>query len=161
MMPIYFYELVPLFFIFHHNFCNNNVNNSLEGYVRCNNFSVNKFLASNSVSVFNIPFDILSSSVHFYQFSFSFYEYSFFIKSVFYNIVNVNSVTNISNNAFDITYLLDIDHRHLFCNYKVTGECINIFLQRKIKSNISKMSTTSDYNAFFRVFNRKRRDHLN
>ena len=124
--------------------------------------STNKFLTSNSITIFNIPDkNVLSSSVHFYQFSFSFYEYSFFIKSVFYNIVNVNSVTNISNNAFDTTYLLDIDHRHLFCNYKVTGECINIFLQRKIKSNISKMSTTSDYNAFFRVFNRKRRDHLN
>ena len=106
MMPIYFYELVPLFFIFHHNFCNNNVNNSFEGYVRCNNFSVNKFLASNSVSVFNIPFDILSSSVHFYQFSFSFYEYSFFRNSVFYNIFKVNSVTIILNNDFCITIYL-------------------------------------------------------
>ena len=113
MMPIYFYELVPLFFIFHHNFCNNNVNNSFEGYVRCNNFSVNKFLASNSVSVFNIPFDILSSSVHFYQFSFSFYEYSFFINSVFYDIFNANSAPNILNNDFYITHLFDTDNRLL------------------------------------------------
>ena len=34
MMSIYFYELVLLFFIFHHNFCNNNVDNFFKGYVR-------------------------------------------------------------------------------------------------------------------------------
>ena len=34
MMSIYFYELVLLFFIFHHNFCNNNVANFFKGYVR-------------------------------------------------------------------------------------------------------------------------------
>ena len=39
MMSIYFYELVLLFFIFHQNFCNNNVDNFFKGYVRCNNFS--------------------------------------------------------------------------------------------------------------------------
>ena len=38
MMSIYFYELVLLFFIFHDNFCNNNVGNFFKGYVRCNNF---------------------------------------------------------------------------------------------------------------------------
>ena len=43
MMSIYFYELVLLFFIFHHNFCNNNVDNFFKGYVRCNNFSTNDF----------------------------------------------------------------------------------------------------------------------
>ena len=92
-----------------------------------------------------------------------FFEYLFFINSVFYNIFNVNSVTNISNNDFYITYLFDRDNRFLFCNYKVTGECINIFHQRKNKSNMSKISISSDNNAFFlgivlvifRVFNRK------
>ena len=61
-----------------------------------------------------------------------------------------------------------MDNRFLFCNYKVTGECINKFYQRKNKSNMSKTSITSDNNAFFlvivlvifRVFNRKRREHL-
>ena len=43
MMSIYFYELVLLFFIFHRNFCNNNVDNFFKGYVRCNNFSTNDF----------------------------------------------------------------------------------------------------------------------
>ena len=100
MMSIYFYELVLLFFIFHHNFWNNNVHNFFKRYVRCNNFSTNKFLMSNSVAIFNIPDkNALSSSVHFHQFSFSFYEYSFFTNSVFY-IFNVNSVTNILNNDF-------------------------------------------------------------
>ena len=169
MMSIYFHELVLLFFIFHHNFCNNNVDNILKGYVRFNSFSTNEFLTSNSVAIFNTPHkNVLSSSIHFCHFSFSFYEYSFFINSVFYNIFNVNSVTNILNNDFYITYLFDRDNRFLFCNYKVTGECINIFHQRKNKSNMSKISITSDNNTFFlviifvlfRVFIRKRREYL-
>ena len=87
MICIFFYELVILVFIFHHNFCNNNVDNFFKGYVRCNNFSTNKFLTSSSIAIFNIPGkNVLSSSVSFYQFSFSFYEYSFFINSLFYNI---------------------------------------------------------------------------
>ena len=168
MMPIYFYELVLLLFIFHHNFCNNNVDNFFKGYVRCNNFFTNKFLTSNSVAFFNIQYNVLSSSIRFYHFSFSFYEYLFFINSVFYNIFNVNSVTNILHNDFHITYLFDRDNRFLFCNYKVTGECINIFHQRKNKSNMFKISITSDNNPFFlviifvifRVFNRKQREYL-
>ena len=169
MMSIYFYELVLLFFIFHHNFCNNNVDNFFKGYVRCNDFSTNDFLTSNSVAIFNISHKHVStSSIRFYHFSFSFYEYSFFINSVFYNIFNVNSVTNILNNDFYITYLFDRDNRFLFCSYKVTGECMNIFHQRKNKSNMSKISIASDNNAFFlviffvifRVFNRKRRKYL-
>ena len=73
MMPIYFYELVLLFFIFPHNFCNNNVDNFFKYYVSCDNFSTNKFLTSNSIAIFNISDkNLLSSSVHFYQFSFPF-----------------------------------------------------------------------------------------
>ena len=84
MMSIYFYELVLLFFIFHHNFCYDNVDNFFKGYVRCNNFATNDFLTSNSVAIFNIPHKYVStSSIHFYHFSFSFYEFSFFINSVF------------------------------------------------------------------------------
>ena len=52
MMSIYLYELVLLFFIFHHNFCYNNVDNFFKAYVRCNNFSANDFLTSNSVANF-------------------------------------------------------------------------------------------------------------
>ena len=55
MMSIYFYELAVLCFIFHHNFCNNNVDNFFKGYVRCNNFFTNGFLTSNSVAILNIP----------------------------------------------------------------------------------------------------------
>ena len=113
MMSIYFHELVLLFFMFHHNFCNNNVDNFFKGYVKCNNFSTNKFLMSNSficrefnsVAIFNIPrTNVLSSSTRFYHFSFSFYEYSVFTNSAFYNIFNVNSVTYILDNDFYITY---------------------------------------------------------
>ena len=139
VMSIYFSELVILFFIFHHNFCNNNVDNFFKGYVRCNNFSTNGFLTSNNVAIFYILHkNILSSSIHFYHFSFAFFEYLFFINSVFYIIFNVDSVTNILNNHFCITYLFDRDNRFLFCNCKVTGECINIFHQRKISPICSK-----------------------
>ena len=129
-MSKYFYELVILFFTFHHNFCNNNVNNFFKSYVKYNNFSTNKLLTSNSfiygefnsAAIFNIPhINVLSSSICFYHFSFSSYEYSFFINSAFYNIFNVNSVTNILNNDFYITYLFDRNNRFSFCNYKVTG----------------------------------------
>ena len=55
MMSIYFNELVLLlFFLLHYNFCNNSVDNFFKGYVRCNNFSTNKFLTSDSVAIFNI-----------------------------------------------------------------------------------------------------------
>ena len=55
-----------------------------------------------------------------------------------------------------------------FAITKVTGECINIFHQRKNKSNMSKNSIASNNNTFFlvivfvifRVFNRKRRKYL-
>ena len=51
---------------------------------RCNNFSTNTFLTSNSIAIFNIPHkNVLFSSIIFYHFSFSFYEYSLFINSVF------------------------------------------------------------------------------
>ena len=154
----------------------NNVDNFFKGYVKCNNFSTNKFLTSNSfiyrefnsVAIFNIPHtNLLSSSYRFYHFSFPFYEYSFFSNSSFY-VFNEISVTNTSNNDFYLTYLFDRDNRLLFCNYKVTGECINIFHQIKNKSNTFKISITSDNNAFFlviifvifRVFNRKQREYL-
>ena len=149
MMSIYFYELVLLFFISHHNFCNNNVDNFFKGNVRCNNFSTDKFLTFNSVAIFNIPHkNVLSSSIRFCHFSFSFYEYPVFINSVFYNTFNVSSVTNISNNDFYITYLFDRNNRFLFCNCKVTGESINIFYHKKNKSNMSKISLKLDNNAF-------------
>ena len=78
------------------------------------NFSTYKFLTSNSIAIFNITDkNVLSSSVHFYQFSFSFYEYSFFINSVFYDIFNANSAPNILNNDFYITHLFDRDNRFL------------------------------------------------
>ena len=84
MMSIYFYELVLLFFIFHHNFCNNNVDKFFKGYVRCNNFSTYKFLTSSSIAIFNIPDkNVLSSSVHFYQFSFFFFRIFVFYKQRF------------------------------------------------------------------------------
>ena len=62
MMSIYFYELVLLFFIFHHNFCNNNVDNFFKSYVRCTNFCTNDFLTSNSVAIFNISHKYVSTS---------------------------------------------------------------------------------------------------
>ena len=52
MTSIYFYELVLLFFIFHHNFCNGNVDNFFKGYVTHNNFSRNKFLNYDSFKYF-------------------------------------------------------------------------------------------------------------
>ena len=45
IMPISFYELVLLFFIIHHNFCNTNID---KGHIKTNNFSTNEFLTSNS-----------------------------------------------------------------------------------------------------------------
>ena len=74
-----------------------------------------------------------------------------FLQTAFYNTFNVNSVTNISENDFYITYLFDRDNRFLFCNYKVAGECINIFHHIKNKSIMPKISITSDNNAFFLV----------
>ena len=116
-----------------------------KGCVMCNNFSTNKFLTTNSVAIFNIPDkNVLSSSMHFYQFSFSFYEYSFFINSAFYSIFNVNSVTNILNNDFYITYLFDRDNRFLFCNYKVTN-----FIKEKISPTCPKFLSHRIITPFF------------
>ena len=71
MTSIYFYEMVLLFFIFHHNFCNSTVDNFFKGSVMHNNFSRNKFLNYNSfichsISIFNISLtNVLSSSDRF------------------------------------------------------------------------------------------------
>ena len=68
MTSIYFYELILLFFIFHHNFCNGNVDNFFKGYVTRKNFSGNKFLNHDrfiyhDVNIFNISHtNVLSSS---------------------------------------------------------------------------------------------------
>ena len=89
MTSIYFYELVLLFFIFHHNFCNGNVDNFFKGYVTRNNFSRNKFLNYDSfiyhdVNIFNISHtNVLSSSDRFYPFSFYFCKFN----DIFYVIV--------------------------------------------------------------------------
>ena len=135
---------------------NINLTFQVGGWVKYFSFTYCEF---NSVAIFNIPHTNVScSSTHFYHFSLSFYQYLFFTNGAFY-IFNVNSVINILNNIY-ITYLFD---RFLFCNYKVTGGCINIFHQIKYKSNTPKISITPDNNAFFliiifvifKVFNRK------
>ena len=76
--------------------------------------STNEFLRSNSfiyrefrcVVIVNILHkNLLCSSYPFYHFSFSFYEYLFFINRVFHNIFNVTSVTSIFNNDLYTIYL--------------------------------------------------------
>ena len=91
MTSIYFYELVLVFFTFHHNFCYGNVDNFFKGYVTRKNFSNYNFLNHDftlsfiyhdihSLNIFNISHtNVLSSSDRFYPFSFYFCEYSFFI----------------------------------------------------------------------------------
>ena len=91
MTSIYFYELVLVFFTFHHNYCYGNVDNFFKGYVTGKNFSNYNFLNHNftlsfiyhdihSLNIFNISHtNVLSSSDRFYPFSFYFCEYSFFI----------------------------------------------------------------------------------
>ena len=57
----------------------------------------------NSLAIFNIPHKkFISHLIRFYHFSFSFYEYSFFINNVFYNNFNV---TNILSHDFYITFI--------------------------------------------------------
>ena len=69
--------------------CHKNVDNFFKGYVLHDNFSRNKFLNYDSfiyhdVNIFNISHtNVLSSSDHFYPFSFYFCKYSFFLYTVF------------------------------------------------------------------------------
>ena len=120
MMSVYLYELVLLFFIFHHNFCNRNVDNFFKGYVTRNNFSRNKFLnydrfIYDDVNIFNISHtNSLSSSDRCYPFSFYFCKYSFFIYCAFNDIFYVNNITNIFDNNLYITGLLNRDNK---CSY--------------------------------------------
>ena len=51
MTFIYFYELVLLLFIFHHNFYNSNVDNFFKGYLTRDNFSRDKFLNYDSLFI--------------------------------------------------------------------------------------------------------------
>ena len=50
-----------------------------------------------------------------------------------------------------VTHLFDRDNRFLFCNYKVIGECINKFYQRKSKFIMQKISITLDNSTSFLV----------
>ena len=64
MTSIYFYELVLVFFTFHHNFCYGNVDNFFKGYVTRKNFSnynflnhdftLSLFITTSTVSIFSI-----------------------------------------------------------------------------------------------------------
>ena len=98
MTSMYFYELVLLFFIFHHNFWNGHVVSFFKGYVTRNSFFRNNFLNHDSfinydVKMFGILHtNILSPSDRFYPFSFYFCKYSFFIYSVFDNVCYVNNI---------------------------------------------------------------------
>ena len=84
MTSIYFYELVLLFFIFHHNFWNGNVDNFFKVYITHNNLCRKKILIYDrfiyhDVNIFNISHaNVLSSSDRCYPFSFYFRKYSFF-----------------------------------------------------------------------------------
>ena len=135
MTSIYFYELVLLFFIFPHNFCNGNVDNFFKGYITHNNFSRNEFLNYGSfiyddVNIFNMSHtNVLFSADRFYPFSFYFCKYSFFIHSVFNDIFYANNINNTFDNNLYITGLLNRDNNFLYCNCKVTGEGITLFQQ--------------------------------
>ena len=127
--------MVLLIFIFHHNFCNGNVDNFFKGFVTRNNISRIRFLSYDSFihhdfNIFNILHtNVLSSSDCFYPFSFYFCKYSFFTYSVFNDIFYVHNTTNIFDNNLYITGLLNRDNRFLYCNCKVTGESITLFQQ--------------------------------
>ena len=154
MTSIYFYELVLLFFIFHHNFCNGNVHNFFKGYVKRNNFSRNKFLnydrfIYHDVNIFNISHgNVLSSSVRCYPFSFYFCKYSFFIYIAFNDIFYVNNITNIFDSNLYITGLLNRDNKFLYCNCKVTGESITSF-QQENNFKVYKIFITLENNSVF------------
>ena len=84
MTSIYSDELVLLFFIFPHNFCNGNVDNFFKGYITRNNFSRNEFLnydgfIYHDVNIFNMSHtNVLSSADRFYPFSFYLCKYSLY-----------------------------------------------------------------------------------
>ena len=117
MTSIYFYELVLLFFIFHHNFYSGHIDNFFKGYVTRNSFSSNKHLIYDSfiyyeVNIFNISHtNVFSSSDRFYPFKFYFCKHRFFICSVFNDIFYVNNITNIFDNNLYITGLLNWDNK--------------------------------------------------
>ena len=152
MTSIYFYELVLLFFIFHHNFCNGNVDNYFKGYVTRNNFSRNKCLNYNKffyhdVNIFNISHtNVLSSPDRCYPFSFYFCKNSFFIYSAFNDIFYVNNITNIFDNNLYITGLLNRGNKFLYGNCKVTGESITLF-QQENEFKVYKIFITSENNS--------------
>ena len=152
-MSIYFYELVLLFFIFHHNFCNGNVHIFFKGYVMRNNFSRNKFLnydgfIYHGINIFNISHTNVLSSSYRYPFSFYFCKYSFFIYSVFNDMFYVNNITNIFDNNFYITGLLNTDNKFLYCNCKVTGESITLFQQQNKFKVYKIFITLENYSVF-------------
>ena len=154
MTSIYFYELVLLFFIFHHNFCNGNADNFFKGYVTRHNFSRNKFLnydrfIYHDVNIFILSHaNVLSSSDRCYPFSFYFCKYSCFIYSAFNDIFYVNNITNIFDNNLYITDLLNRDKKFLYCNCKVTGESIISFEQEN-RFKVYKIFITLENNSVF------------
>ena len=152
-------SIVLLIFVFHHNFCNGNVDNFFKGYVTRNNFSRNNFLNYDnlfyhnvhSVNIFNISHtNVLPSSDRFYSVSLYFCEYYFFIYSPFNNVLYVSNITNIFDNNLYITDLLNRDNKFLYCNCKVTGESIT-FIQQENKFKVHKIFTRSENNSVFLI----------
>ena len=161
MTSIYFYELVLLFFIFHHNFCNGNVDNFFKGYVTRNNFSRNKFVNYDSfiyhdINIFNISHtNVLFSSDRFYPFSFYFCKYSFFIYSVFNDIFYVNNITTIFYSNLYMAGLLNRDYKFLYSNCKVKGESITLFRQKN-NFKVYKIFVTSENNSVFLIISSRK-----
>ena len=67
---------------------------------------------------------------------------------IFNDIFCVNNITNIFDNNFYITGLLNKDNKFLYCNYKVTRESITLFLQEN-KFKVYKIFKTSESNSVF------------
>ena len=134
--PIYFYKLVSLYFIFHHNFYNN-VYNFFKCYDKCKNFSGKIFLnydsfidhVVNSVNISNILHTqvIYPLQIVFMLLFSIFVKITFFIQ--FFNDMFYVNITDMFDSKLYITGLLNKDNKFLYCNCKVTGENIKLFQQ--------------------------------
>ena len=128
--------------------CSGNVDNFLSCITTFTGINFDSFIYCD-INIFNISHtNILSSSDHFYLFSFYFSKCSFFIYSVL-NIFYVNNITNIFDNNLYITGLLNGNNKFLYCNCKVTGESITLFQQEKFK--VYKIFITLENNSVFLI----------
>ena len=147
MTSIYFYVLVLLFLIFHHNFYRIMLIIFLKVMSHVTTFPGMSFQIMIMTSIFSIYHTQIFNLVQIvFVLLVSIFVNIPFLYSVFNDIFYVNNITNIFGSNLYITFLLNRDSKFLYCNCTVKqSHCFN----KKISSKYTRFLSHRKITTFF------------